>query len=98
MSNQRMRLSWDKHLRFNLHLQQNTPPETLDLPILLSLKVMCSLMVAPLQLPSLQALTVPLLSRQDKWIQLKLISMGLLDHLVVNSPQDRPTAVVVDIK
>ena len=33
-------------------------------------------------------------------MKLKLISMGLLDHLVVNSPhnpQDRPT-VVVDIK
>jgi len=95
MSNPRMRLLWDKYLQFNLPLQQNTPPEVSDLPILLSLKVMYLLMVAPLfQLASLQELAVQLLSRQDKWIQLKLISMGLLDHLVVNSPQDRPTAVV----
>ena len=80
-SNPHIRLWWVKHLLFNLLLQQNTPQEVSDLPMLLFLKVMCLLMVALLQ--SQQVILLLLLKPLALPLAQRLTNMDPLDLLVV---------------
>ena len=72
---------WVKHPLSSLLLQQNTPQEVSDLPILLFLKVMCLLMVALLQ--SQQVTQLLLLRLLAPPLAQKLTNMDPLDLLVV---------------